>query len=234
VFGERDGSVAAPTASLHFSAELLDRIGARGIRTAQLTLHVGAGTFLPVKSATMVGHAMHAEQVRMSLGALETVRRQLGHGPIVPVGTTALRTLESIYWHGVMLLQGRSDGELRVDQWEPYGHVGVELPDPQVALETVIAKLRSGGAEELTGSTRLLIAPGYTFHFADALITNFHQPQSTLLLLVAAFIGPDWRNVYDHALRSDYRFLSYGDGSLLWRANGMEAESPALRQGLRY
>ena len=218
VFGERDGSVAAPTASLHFSAELLGRIAERGIRTARLTLHVGAGTFLPVKSATMARHAMHAEQVRIPLAGLEALKGQLGQGPIVPVGTTALRTLESVYWHGVMLLQGRGTEELRVDQWEPYGHVGVELPDPQAALETVISKLRSDGAEDLVGSTRLLIAPGYTFRFANALITNFHQPQSTLLLLVAAFLGPDWRKVYDHALRSDYRFLSYGDGSLLWRS----------------
>ncbi|MBL7940558.1 MAG: S-adenosylmethionine:tRNA ribosyltransferase-isomerase [Flavobacteriales bacterium] len=218
VFGERDGSVAAPTASLHFSKELLERLSDNGVRSTTLTLHVGAGTFLPVKSTIMAEHAMHAEQVRITLEALLQLRRQLGTAPIVPVGTTALRTLESLYWHGVMLLQGRAGTEMVVGQWEPYVPEGSMLPTATEALRAVIAQVERNTDHVLTGTTRVLIAPGYTFRFADALVTNFHQPQSTLLLLVAAFVGPDWRTVYAHALANGYRFLSYGDGSLLFRS----------------
>ncbi len=217
VFARERGSVAAPTASLHFTPEMLEAVAARGITATKLTLHVGAGTFLPVKSERMAGHAMHSEQVRIPIAALEALRAQLGHGPVVPVGTTALRTLESIYWHGVMLLQGRAGDELAVEQWEPYGHSRYEQPSAREALDAVIGQVRASGDERLVGATRLLIAPGYVFRFADGLVTNFHQPQSTLLLLVAAFVGADWRRIYDHALAGDYRFLSYGDGSLLWR-----------------
>ncbi len=217
VFGERNGSVAAPTASLHFSQELLERLTGKGIRSTTLTLHVGAGTFLPVKSATMADHAMHAEQVRVPLEALRQLDAQLGSAPIIPVGTTALRTLESIYWHGVMLMQGRAGRGMTIDQWEPYRHEGTTLPTTSEALQAVIAQVEGNTDHFLTGTTQVLIAPGYTFRFANALVTNFHQPQSTLLLLVAAFVGPMWRTVYDHALANGYRFLSYGDGSLLYR-----------------
>lgn len=218
VFAQHQGSVAAPTASLHFSNAVLADLKAKGIASTALTLHVGAGTFLPVKSTIMQDHAMHREQVRVPLSALETLAGQLGQGPIVAVGTTSLRTLESIYWHGVMLLEGRAGAEMDIDQWEPYSERTLPLPDEQAALNAVIQQVRASGQERLTGSTRLLIAPGYTFHFAVALVTNFHQPQSTLLLLVAAFLGPDWKKVYEHALEHGYRFLSYGDGSLLWRS----------------
>jgi S-adenosylmethionine:tRNA ribosyltransferase-isomerase len=217
VFAKHEGSVAAPTASLHFTTRLLERIAERGIDMAELTLHVGAGTFLPVKSDRMADHAMHREQVRIPLLVLEQLAAQLGKGPMIPVGTTALRTLESIYWHGVKLLAGSGAQEMNVDQWEPYGHRPIDLPTSDEALGAVIRQVRSGPEQRLTGGTALLIAPGYTFRFADALVTNFHQPQSTLLLLVAAFLGPDWRSVYDHALEREYRFLSYGDGSLLFR-----------------
>lgn len=217
VFAEHQGSVAAPTASLHFSPAVLEGLKAADIRTTALTLHVGAGTFLPVKSAHMAEHSMHSEQVRIPLEALETLRSQLDQGPIIPVGTTALRTVESIYWHGVMILQGRAGAELSIDQWEPYAHSAASLPSTKEALDAVLVALRAADESRLVGSTRLLIAPGYTFRFADALITNFHQPGSTLLLLVAALLGPEWRTVYDHALSKDYRFLSYGDASLLWR-----------------
>lgn len=216
VFAAHDGSVAAPTASLHLTPDVLERLTQRGVRTTRLTLHVGAGTFLPVKSARMADHPMHREQVRVPLEALEQLVARLGCGPIVPVGTTALRTLESTYWHGVMLLQGRGGDEMDIDQWEPYAH-GAPLPPARAALQAVIERLRTRGTDRLMGRTRLLIAPGYPFQLADGLVTNFHQPQSTLLLLVAAFIGADWRGVYAHALAHDYRFLSYGDGSLLWR-----------------
>lgn len=217
VFAEHQGSVAAPTASLHFSPAVLEGLKAADIRTTALTLHVGAGTFLPVKSAHMAEHTMHSEQVRIPLEALGTLRSQLDQGPIIPVGTTALRTVESIYWHGVMILQGRAGEELSIDQWEPYAHSAASLPSTKEALDAVLVALRAADESRLEGSTRLLIAPGYTFRFADALITNFHQPGSTLLLLVAALLGPEWRTVYDHALSKVYRFLSYGDASLLWR-----------------
>ncbi|HQV52755.1 MAG: S-adenosylmethionine:tRNA ribosyltransferase-isomerase [Flavobacteriales bacterium] len=215
VFAQYDGSVAAPTASLHFTKEILDRIVQRGIRSTDLTLHVGAGTFLPVKSATMDQHAMHSEQVRIPLKMLLQLSEQLGKGPVIPVGTTALRTLESIYWHGVKLLRRIGSNVIDIDQWDSYSYDENDLPTPKDALNAVIMSLMEKKEYQLSGETKLLIAPGYTFRFATGLVTNFHQPQSTLLLLVAAFLGKDWRSVYDHALASDYRFLSYGDGSLL-------------------
>lgn len=217
VFARSDGSVAAPTASLHFTPRMIDRAKANGAEIMKVTLHVGAGTFLPVKAERMDGHAMHAEQVRISLASLETLAQRLGKSPVVPVGTTALRTLESVYWHGVMLLQGRAGTTLDIGQWEPYEHKTDDLPSSSAALSAVIDQLHSKGEDRLVGRTGLLIAPGYSFHFADAMVTNFHQPQSTLLLLVAAFVGADWRKIYTHALANDYRFLSYGDGSLLFR-----------------
>ena len=217
VFARNEGSVAAPTASLHFTPYMIERAKANGAAIMEVTLHVGAGTFLPVKSERMEGHAMHAELVRIPLAALEMLAERLGKGPIVPVGTTALRTLESVYWHGAMLLQGRAGTALDVGQWEPYEHTADELPSPSDALSAVIDQLRSRREDRLVGRTSLLIAPGYSFRYADALVTNFHQPQSTLLLLVAAFVGADWRKIYAHALANGYRFLSYGDGSLLFR-----------------
>ncbi|MBK8497331.1 MAG: S-adenosylmethionine:tRNA ribosyltransferase-isomerase [Flavobacteriales bacterium] len=217
VFAKHDGSVAAPTASLHLSSRVLDELKKKGVRTASLTLHVGAGTFLPVKSERMVGHAMHHEQVRIPLSLLHALLQQIDRGPVVPVGTTALRTLESVYWHGVRIEGGGSCVELDVQQWEPYdGPSDVPAHD---ALRAVIRRMEERGETVLTGRTQLLIAPGYRFRFADGLVTNFHQPQSTLLLLVAAFVGPGWRKVYDHALANAYRFLSYGDGSVLWRSH---------------
>ncbi|MCB9184466.1 MAG: S-adenosylmethionine:tRNA ribosyltransferase-isomerase [Flavobacteriales bacterium] len=215
VFARHEGSVAAPTASLHFSDEVLRALHDKGASTAELTLHVGAGTFLPVKSERMHDHRMHEEQVRISRSAIEAVRERLGNGPIVAVGTTAMRTLESLYWHGLQLFQGENLTAMDVGQWEPYEAGGTVAPAE--ALDAVLRDLRSRGEDRLTGSTRLLIAPGYRFRYADALITNFHQPQSTLLLLVAAFVGQEWRAAYEHALSHGYRFLSYGDGSLLWR-----------------
>lgn len=216
VFARNEGSVAAPTASLHFTPEVLHDLERKNIGTARLTLHVGAGTFLPVKSERMDDHAMHAEEVRVPIGALEQVRARIGQTPIVVVGTTALRTLESVYWHGAELLKGRSTPTMDVAQWAPYVDEA-HLPTATEAIDAVIAHLKANGSSTLNGRTQILIAPGYRFRFADALVTNFHQPQSTLILLVAAFVGEQWRNVYSHALASGYRFLSYGDGSLLWR-----------------
>ena len=216
VFARREGSVAAPTASLHFTREMLGALRAKHVRTIELTLHVGAGTFLPVKSERMEQHGMHSEEVSVPRDAIAGLLRQLGEGPVVAVGTTALRSIESLFWQGARILRGHAADMMEVEQWEPYA-ASDALPSAHEALQAVIGLLDERGEQALAGRTRLLIAPGYRFRIADALITNFHQPQSTLLLLVAAFIGPGWRAVYDHALANGYRFLSYGDGSLLWR-----------------
>lgn len=216
VFAVEPGSVAAPTASLHFTPALLEAISCRGERTTRVTLHVGAGTFLPVKSPTMQGHAMHGEQLRVPRGTVARLLAQHGKGPIIPVGTTAMRTIESLYWHGADLVQGGRAEILRVDQWRPYAGTA-DVPAPE-ALQAVLEQMDALGADAVAGTTRLLIAPGYRFRLCSGLVTNFHQPRSTLLLLVAALIGPAWREVYAHALRHGYRFLSYGDGSLLWAA----------------
>lgn len=216
VFARHEGSVAAPTASLHFTPQVLDALRAGGAAEARLTLHVGAGTFLPVKSARMEGHAMHHEEVRVPREAVAALIERHGEAPIVAVGTTALRTLESLYWHGARLLRGERAAAMDVGQWEPYEGAFGEPPAKE-ALRAIANDLDKRGLAQLSGRTRLLIAPGYRIRMADALITNFHQPQSTLLLLVAAFVGPGWRRVYEHALAHGYRFLSYGDGSLLWR-----------------
>ncbi|MBP8822174.1 MAG: S-adenosylmethionine:tRNA ribosyltransferase-isomerase [Flavobacteriales bacterium] len=215
VFAQHPGSVAAPTASLHFTPQLLETINGKGIGRAQVTLHVGAGTFLPVKSATMQDHRMHSEQLHIPRTAVQQLLEQQGRGPVVPVGTTAMRTVESLYWFGADLALGVRQEHLRVGQWRPY-EVRPEVPVGQ-ALTAVLQWLDHRGLDAVPGTTTLLIAPGYRFRMADALITNFHQPHSTLLLLVAAFIGPRWREVYAHALAQGYRFLSYGDGSLLWK-----------------
>lgn len=215
VFARTDGSVAAPTASLHFTDEVLNELQAKGVQQARVTLHVGAGTFLPVKSDRMEGHAMHSEEWHMSRATLIALLDAARAGrPVVPVGTTALRTLESACWCGDALARGGTAEDLSLSQWQPYD--GEPLPTDQ-ALEALLAWMDREAADEVHGRTSLLIAPGYRFRAAQGLVTNFHQPNSTLLLLVAAFIGEDWRRVYAHALANGYRFLSYGDSSLLWR-----------------
>lgn len=214
VFAEHPGSVAAPTASLHFTPSVLEALQAKGIGTAHVTLHVGAGTFLPVKAATMHNHRMHSEQVHIPRGTVERLLNQVDKGPAIPVGTTAMRTVESLYWFGADLVNGVHLDQLAVEQWRPYENQA-DVP-VQEALNAVLDWLDQKQLDAVSGSTQLLIAPGYRFRLSDALITNFHQPRSTLLLLVAALIGPQWREVYGHALKQDYRFLSYGDSSLLW------------------
>lgn len=219
LFAKEEGSVAAPTASLHFTPELLQELAGRGVDTAMLTLHVGAGTFKPVKSETIAGHDMHAEWLEVSAAMVRTLLRQEG-GPVIAVGTTAMRTLESLYWIGCKLVYDpcRDMDALAVSQWEPYEqHVDISATE---ALEALLRWLEEAGRESIITKTGILIAPGYKFRLVNGLVTNFHQPQSTLLLLVAAFIGEDWRQVYDYALGHDFRFLSYGDSSLLWRRDG--------------
>ena len=214
VYAAHEGAVAAPTAGLHFTPEVLAELAARGIATGHVTLHVGAGTFQPVKADTMADHPMHAEPIIVQASLL---RQLLAHraGPIIAVGTTSLRTLESLYWLGAALAQNPSTTatELQVAQWQPYE--AAPETSPEAALQALLAHLEATGSAAIEASTRLLIAPGYRFRLVQGLITNFHQPESTLLLLVAALLGPDWRAVYDHALASGYRFLSYGDSSLL-------------------
>ena len=218
VYAAHEGAVAAPTAGLHFTPEVLAALTARGIASGYVTLHVGAGTFQPVKAETMADHPMHAEPIIVQASLL---RQLLGHRPrpVLAVGTTSLRTLESLYWLGAALVrQPASPGtELRVDQWQPYAPLapGQAEITPEAALQALLDHLDATGSAAIEASTQLLIAPGYRFRLVQGLITNFHQPESTLLLLVSALLGPEWRRVYDHALRHGYRFLSYGDSSLL-------------------
>ena len=222
VYAAAEGAVAAPTAGLHFTPELLAELAQRGFSMGHVTLHVGAGTFQPVKADRMAGHPMHTEPIIVTAALL---RQLLSHRPmpILAVGTTSLRTLESLYWLGVGLLQASAPGSedpadsgLLVTQWQPYDMAeAAACISADAALGALLHHLEATGTDTLQASTQLLIAPGYRFRLIDGLITNFHQPESTLLLLVAALLGPGWRTVYDHALRHNYRFLSYGDSSLL-------------------
>lgn len=217
VFAKTAGSVAAPTAALHFTQETFDGLNRKNISTEFITLHVGAGTFKPVKTETIAEHKMHSEEFQVSIN---TLTRLAESKELIAVGTTSLRTLESIYWIGVKISKGllSEDENITLDQWEVY-ELDSELISYEQSLNTIINFLKKKGEEVLFCHTSLIIVPGYKFYSAKALITNFHQPQSTLLLLVAAFIGDDWRKVYDYALENNFRFLSYGDSSLLWRRN---------------
>lgn len=217
VYAATAGAVAAPTAGLHFTPEILARLRQQGTRFGYLTLHVGAGTFQPVKADQMADHAMHAEPLLVRAGLLRQLLAQQPQ-PIIAVGTTSLRTLESLYWLGAGLLQASEPAalsRLEVPQWQPYDMPAEAQPTLSVALQALLTHLEGKGVETLEASTRLLIAPGYRFRVVQGLITNFHQPESTLLLLVAALIGPGWRQMYEHALTQGYHFLSYGDSSLL-------------------
>lgn len=209
VFSRIEGSVAAPTAGLHFTPELLERLARAGVERRELTLHVGAGTFRPVKSETVADHEMHSEFITASRELIEelaSTRRR-----IVAVGTTSVRTLESLYHLGCLASQGKPTDML--PQWYPYSadHPALSVAD---AMKALLERMDASGAEKFVSSTRLLIAPGYTYRIVDAIITNFHQPRSTLLLLVSAFTGGDWRPAYDFALDNGFRFLSYGDACL--------------------
>lgn len=224
VYARHEGSVAAPTAGLHFTARVLDELHNNSVDTTFVTLHVGAGTFRPVKSEVLSGHDMHEERIVVSRASIEeiahtiTCREKGGSEKIVAVGTTSMRTLESLYWIGVQLLtQEPNHQPFTVEQWYPYGH-HEKIISAGDALHAIIDYLTVQNLSQLVATTGIIIAPGYSFKMVDALITNFHQPDSTLLLLVAAFIGNDWRSVYDYALKNEYRFLSYGDSSLLFRS----------------
>lgn len=213
VYSKIKGSVAAPTAGLHFTDDVLRFLDDSGVQRDEITLHVGAGTFKPVKSQEIEGHDMHTEYISVHRSTLENL---LAHGSAaIAVGTTSVRTLESLYYIGVHLGNGQevTERSFHVEQWEPYnGDCGVT---PDDAIRNIIAWLDDNGINVLHGSTQIIIAPGYEYKIVKMLVTNFHQPQSTLLLLVSAFVNGDWRRIYDYALSHDFRFLSYGDSSLL-------------------
>jgi len=215
VYARWKGSVAAPTAGLHFTDRVLEGLAQKGVKSVFLTLHVGAGTFKPLSPGPVSDHVMHCEQVRISLEAIEEITKALATGrPIIAVGTTSLRTLESLYWCGIQNIS-RIKEPFSVPQW-PW--VSSDSPgNTGDVLEGIQKVMEQQGFDFLYGETRLMIIPGYKFRLAEGLITNFHQPGSTLLLLVAAWVGQDWRAIYQHALDQQFRFLSYGDSSLLWR-----------------
>lgn len=214
VFSHIEGSVAAPTAGLHFTPALLQAIDRRGIERMEVTLHVGAGTFRPVKSESIGEHDMHSEFITVPRDTIASLAGACGRRSIIAVGTTSVRTLESLYHAGRMMLSGTWRGE--VPQWAPYADDANDT-DPCEALRAIVDYLDRNGDDTFTARTRIIIAPGYSYRIVDGMITNFHQPKSTLLLLVSAFTGDDWRRLYDHALNGDYRFLSYGDAMLLLR-----------------
>ena len=227
VYSRIKGSVAAPTAGLHFTESVLADLHRRGIETDELTLHVGAGTFLPVKTADANEHTMHTEIIAVPRETIAHILAKLGS--IVAVGTTSMRTLESLYFIGCQLRNAeiskyRNIDSIHVDQFEPYENesqhsaLSTRLSTAE-ALQSILDYLDATHQTTLHAETQIMIKPGYTFHVVDQLITNFHQPQSTLLLLVSAFVGGDWHTIYDYALSHDFRFLSYGDSSILTRSN---------------
>lgn len=217
VYAKHDGSVAAPTAGLHFTDRLFNKLSAKGIEKEFVTLHVGAGTFKPVKAEKLEDHEMHAEFMEVSTSTIKNLIKHI-KGTVVAVGTTSLRTIESLYWMGVKL-EGNAEktiDEISVHQWEPYdldaGHISTEK-----ALNNLLSWMQTNSPERIITKTQIMIAPGYDLKVAKAIITNFHQPQSTLLLLISAIVGDNWKKVYQYAMDNDFRFLSYGDGSLLWK-----------------
>ena len=213
IYAASEGSVAAPTAGLHFTPQIFDSLLEKKIDTEYTTLHVGAGTFMPVKSDRLADHTMHEEFIEVRADTLERLLRK-SSGPVIAVGTTSLRTMESLYWLGMKVAEnkGISSSALNVDQWDPYQmDSGM---DTMEALHFLLEWIRQQPEQKLITKTRLFILPGYQFKIINGLISNFHQPQSTLLLLVAALVGEEWKKIYQYALENDFRFLSYGDGCL--------------------
>lgn len=216
IYAKDEGSVAAPTAGLHFTPGIFTKLATKNIQADFVTLHVGAGTFKPVKAATMQDHEMHAEWIDVSAAMIENLIAQIDK-TVVAVGTTSLRTIESLYWMGVKTNLNPALEQLQITQWEVYEDplVNAALPVKE-ALSSLLKWMKENNRDRLFTQSQILIAPGYTFKIAKAIITNFHQPQSTLLLLVAAATGNEWRKIYEYAMQNDFRFLSYGDGSLLF------------------
>ncbi|MDR0541950.1 MAG: S-adenosylmethionine:tRNA ribosyltransferase-isomerase [Dysgonamonadaceae bacterium] len=215
VYSKVKGSVAAPTAGLHFTQKVLEALKTKQVGMDELTLHVGAGTFKPVKSDILAGHEMHEEYISIKRSTIEKLLERQGR--IYAVGTTSVRTLESLYYIGSVLETRPNAGaeELSVGQWMPYEDAQSVDCTVEKALKNILDYMQRKGLEVLTAHTQILIAPGYDFKLVNGIITNFHQPKSTLLLLISAFAGGDWRRIYDYALSHNFRFLSYGDSSLL-------------------
>ena len=216
IFAAHEGSVAAPTAGLHFTNSLLNRFHLKGIETEKVTLHVGVGTFKPVGVEHIGDHVMHHERIVVSKKTIERLLNNLDR-PVFAVGTTSARTLESIYWLGVKLITDGSGSHPVVPQWYPYQQGKPSMTGIQQSIEALLEYLDKHHLDEYSGETQLMIVPGYRYRILSGLITNFHMPQSTLLLLVAAMIGPDWRKTYEYALQNGFRFLSYGDSCLFFK-----------------
>ncbi|MDP5120554.1 MAG: S-adenosylmethionine:tRNA ribosyltransferase-isomerase [Spirosomaceae bacterium] len=216
VYSKHDGAVAAPTAGLHFTDNVLSDLENKGFKSDFVTLHVGAGTFQPVKVDNALEHDMHEEQVVFSVDFIKNLREN--SGCVIPVGTTSMRSLESLYWYGVKLLTRENDKEqtpFYIEQNYAYKHVENELPTLEISLRAIISYMEEEKLTHLIGGTQIYIFPGYTMRVCKGIITNFHQPKSTLLLLISALVGDNWQKIYDYALENDFRFLSYGDSSLL-------------------
>ncbi len=217
IYAKEHGSVAAPTAGLHFTERIFNKLQKKNISSSFVTLHVGAGTFKPVKAEKMQDHEMHAEFIDVELSFIKNLIQNIDK-PIIAVGTTSLRTIESLYWIGLKIKNKKPEirnEEIVVNQWDAYE----TEPDISVkrSLDAIVTWMRQENMQRLITKTQIIIAPGYNLKIAKGLITNFHQPQSTLLLLVAAIVGDDWKNIYQFAMKNNFRFLSYGDGSLLWK-----------------
>jgi S-adenosylmethionine:tRNA ribosyltransferase-isomerase len=213
VYANHDGAVAAPTAGLHFTPRVFEALEKKGIHKSFLTLHVGAGTFQPIKVEKVTEHRMHSEQVVFARALIGDLLESVDH--IVPVGTTSLRSLESLYWFGVKLFKEETT-IFNIEKLYPYPWKEEELPSARESLQAIADYMDASRLEEIVGETEIFIFPGYRFRLCRGIITNYHQPGSTLILLVAAFVGKDWKVIYSEALANDYRFLSYGDSSLLW------------------
>lgn len=217
VYAKYEGSVAAPTAGLHFTDELIASIQSSGVEIGKVCLHVGAGTFKPVTTEYIAEHPMHCEPFSITKELLNSILKRNGRSPIISVGTTSCRTLESLYYIGVHCIEDGEEPQLNVNQWEPYDREYQYTTNE--ALEAILAYMERKNLSTLYASTSIIIVPSFKFRLVELLITNFHQPHSTLLLLIAAFVGEGWRDIYNHALDNGYRFLSYGDSSLLFRGN---------------
>jgi S-adenosylmethionine:tRNA ribosyltransferase-isomerase len=215
IYSRTSGSVAAPTAGLHFTQDVLGKLNSREIKTAHITLHVGAGTFQPVKAGNIYEHKMHTEHFYVDVATLDLILKNTGS--VLPVGTTSVRTLESLYWIGLKLWNNPSltPSELYLDQWEVYSMKNRLLPSQ--SLETLLSWMNKNKLKHIHVPTRIIIVPGYDFKITNGIITNFHMPKSTLLLLISAWTGNDWKRIYHYAMKNDFRFLSYGDSSMLMR-----------------
>jgi S-adenosylmethionine:tRNA ribosyltransferase-isomerase len=212
VYSKNEGAVAAPTAGLHFTEEIINEIKSFKHITDYLTLHVSAGTFQPIKEKDVSKHDMHKETMLVTRANIENLITKLGN--IVAVGTTSMRTLESLYWYGVKLISGEGD-LFFIEKLYPYSNFDNDLPSVNKSLQAIIDHMNNMNIDRIDGETQIFILPGYKFKICDGLITNYHMPGSTLMLLVAAFVGDDWKKIYNEALKNDYRFLSYGDSSFL-------------------